>query len=126
MKNIRSVFILLIGMISLTAFATTSKLDQKQKTELYFEPSVQIETVNVATDFQVVFVNTKTSILKNSEVEAFTISNVNPFLAIISDVGWKGEKQTYQLMSYRDKLLDNYNLKTKNQFKSVANIRNNC
>jgi hypothetical protein len=118
--------IMLIGMISLTAFATTSKLEQKQKTEFDFEPSVQIEAVNVANDFQVVFVLTRAHFLNNSEVEVFTISNINPFLAVLTDVGWQDKKQTYQLISYRDKLLENYNLNFKNQFNSVPNMRSNC
>ncbi len=126
MKNIRSVFILLIGMISLTAFASTSKLDQKQKTEFKIEPSVQIEAVNVANDFQVVFVLTRTTFLNNSEVKGFAISNVNPFLAELTDVGWKRKKQSYQSISYQDKLLENYNLNFKNQFNSVPNMRSNC
>jgi hypothetical protein len=124
MKNIRSVFILLIGIISLTAFATTSKLDQKQKTEFKSEPSVQIEAVNVANDFQVDFVLTNSAILNNSEVKVFTIS-INP-VAISNDVGWQIEKQTYQLTSYNDKLLENYNLNFKSQFNPVANMRSNC
>jgi hypothetical protein len=124
MKNIRSVFILLIGMISLTAFASTSKLDQKQKTEFKVEPSVQIEAVKVVNDFQVVFVLTRASFLNNSEVKGFAIF-INP-IAILNDVGWKSEKQTYQLTSYHDKLLENYNLNFKNQFKPVANMRSNC
>lgn len=117
--------IMLIGMISLTAFATTSKLEQKQKTEFDFEPSVQIEAVNVANDFQVVFVLTNSAILKNSKVEVFTISNVNPFLAELTDVGWKRKKQSYQSISYQDNLLENYNLNFKNQFNSVPNMRSN-
>lgn len=124
MKNIRSVFILLIGMISLTAFATTSKLDQKQKTEFKSEHSVQIEAVNVANDFQVISVST-VAFLNNSEVKVFTIS-INPVINSITDVGWQTEKQTYQLTSYYDKLLENYNLNFKNQFKPVANMRSNC
>ncbi|MES2796675.1 MAG: hypothetical protein V4683_11950 [Bacteroidota bacterium] len=113
-------------MISLTAFASTSKLDQKQKTEFKIEPSVQIEAVNVANDFQVVFVLTRTTFLNNSEVKGFAISNVNPFLAELTDVGWKRKKQSYQSISYQDKLLENYNLNFKNQFNSVPNMRSNC
>lgn len=124
MKNTRSVFILLIGMISLTAFATTSKLDQKQKTEFKIEPSVQIDAVNVVNDFQVAFVLTSAPFLNNSEVKVFTIS-INP-VAILKDVGWQREKQTYQSIQYHDKLLENYNLNFKNQFKSVPNMRINC
>jgi hypothetical protein len=124
MKNIRSVFILLIGMISITAFATTSKLDQKQKTELKTDLSVQIESVNVANDFQVVFVMTNSAILSNSEVKVFAFS-INP-VAVLKDVGWQSKKKTYQPISYHDKLLENYNLNFKSQFKPFANIRSNC
>jgi len=111
-------------MISLTAFATTSKLEQKQKTEFKMEPSFQIEAVNVANDFQVVFVLTNSAILKNSEVEVFTIF-INP-VAILNDVGWKRKKQSYQSISYQDKLLENYTLNFKNHFNSVPNMRSNC
>lgn len=124
MKRIHSVFILLIGMISLTAFATTSKLDQKQQTELNIEPSVQIEAVNVANDFQVVSVSGAT-FLNNGKVKAFTFSIV-PEINSIDDVGWQSEKQTYQSIVYQDKLLENYNLNFKNQFTPVVNIRSNC
>lgn len=121
MKRIHSVFILLIGMISITAFATTSKLDQKQKTEFIIEPSVQIEAVNVANDFEVAFVLTSTPFLNNSEVKVLTFS-INP-VAVLKYVGWQSEKQTYQSTSYPDKLLENYNLNFKNQFNSVSNTR---
>lgn len=124
MKNIRSVFILLIGMISLTAFSSTTKLDQKPTTVLTTDHSVMIEAVNVANDFQVVFVSTEATILNNSEVKVFTFS-INP-VAVLNDVGWQTEKQTYQLTSYNDKLLENYNLNFKSQFNPVANMRSNC
>lgn len=124
MKNIRSVFILLIGMISLTAFAATSKLDQKQKTELKMKPSFQIEAVNVANDFQVAFVLTRVSFLKNSEAEVFTFS-INP-VAVLKDVGWQRKKQSYLSILYNDKLLENYNLNFKTQFNSVPNMRSYC
>lgn len=115
---------MLIGMISMTAFATTSKLEQKQKTEFKTEPSFQIEAVNVANDFQVAFVLTNSTILKNSEVKVFTFS-INP-VTVLKDVGWKGKKQSYQSILYQDKLLENYNLNFKNQFNSVPNMRSNC
>lgn len=110
---------MLIGMISITAFATTSKLEQKQKTEFKMEPTFQIEAVNVANDFQVAFVLTRVTFLESTLV-------VEPFLAIITDVGWKRKKQSYQSTSYQDKLLENYNLNLKNQFNSVPNMRSKC
>ena len=115
---------MLIGMISMTAFATTSKLEQKQKTELNIEPSVQIEAVNVVNDFQVAFVLTGATFLNSGEVKVFTFF-INP-VAFLKDVGWKSEKQTYQSILYQDKLLENYNLNFKNQFNSVPNMRSNC
>ncbi len=111
-------------MISLTAFATTSKLEQKQKTEFKTEPSFQIESVSVVNDFQFAFVLTRAHFLNNSEVEVFTIS-INP-VAVLKDVGWKRKKESYQSISYQDKLLENYNLNFKNQFNSVPNMRSNC
>ena len=124
MKNTRSVFILLIGMISLTAFATTSKLDQKQKTEFNTEQSFQIEDVHVANDFRVISVLTEVTFLNNGKVKVFTFY-INP-VTILKDVGWKSEKQTHQSISYHGKLLENYNLNFKNQFNSVPNMRSNC
>lgn len=121
MKNTRSVFILLIGMISLTAFATTSKLDQKQKTEFNTEQSFQIEDVHVANDFRVISVLTEVTFLNNNEVKVFTIF-INP-VAVFNDVGWKRKKQSYQYASYQNKLRGNYNLNFKNQFNSVSNTR---
>ena len=115
---------MLIGMINLTAFATTSKLEQKQKTEFKTETSFQIEAVNVANDFQVAFVLTNSAILNNSEVKVFTIF-INP-VAVLNDVGWQIEKQSYQFISYQEKLPGNYNLNIKNQFHSAPNIRSNC
>jgi hypothetical protein len=125
MKLKTTLSIILIGMISLTAFATTSKLEQKQKTEFKIEPSVQIEAVNVANDFQVAFVSTGVTFLESTLV-LVDQRNVEPFLAIITDVGWQSKKQSYQSISYQDKLLENYNLNFKNQFNSVPNMRSNC
>jgi hypothetical protein len=108
-------------MISITAFATTSKLEQKQKTELRTEPLVQIKSVNVENDFKAVSVFTEVQFLKNIELEYFKIS-INS-MAVLKDLGWQKEKQTYQLISYPDKLLENYNLNFKNQFDKGSNTR---
>ncbi len=115
---------MLIGMINLTAFATTSKLEQKQKTEFKTECSFQIEAVNVENDYQVDFVLTRAYFLNNSEVKVFA-NFINP-VAVLNDVGWKIKKQSYQFISYQEKLLKNYNSNTKNQFHSSFNIRSNC
>lgn len=83
-------FILLIGMISLTVTAnTTAKLEHKQKTELTkVFPSVDF--VSVVSENPIMFV--KYDLIKNysqtteKQSKTFTI-NTN-YLSIVSDVGW--------------------------------------
>lgn len=126
MKNIRSVFILLIGMISLTAFATTSKLDQKPTTALTTDHSVCFDAVNVDYNFQVVSVTMDAAFSQC----IFIVSNqkiVKPSLAIISDVGWQSESLSFIPVSFKEKLIENYNLNFKtDQTSSCNRIRNDC
>ena len=125
MKNIRSVFILLIGIISITAFATTSKLDQKPTTVLTTDHSVCVDAVNVDYTFDVVFVTMDAAFSQC----IFIVSNqkiVKPSLAIITDVGWQSSKRYFKEVPYTEKLLENYNLNFKSQFNPVANMRSNC
>lgn len=126
MKNIRSVFIFLIGIISLTAFATTSKLDQKQTTVLTTEQSVMIDAVNVDYTFDVVSVPMDAAFSQC----IFIVSNqkiVKPSLAIITDVGWQSSKRYFKEVPYTEKLLENYNLNFKTSKTSSCNrIRNDC
>jgi len=126
MKNIRSVFILLIGMISLTAFATTSKLDQKPTAALTTDHSICIESVNVDYNFQVV------SVPIEAAFSEFIFSNFNqnyvqPLLATITDVGWQSEDLSFVYIPYKEKLIENYNLNFKTIKTSSCNrIRNDC
>lgn len=125
MKNIRSVFILLIGMISLTAFATTSKLDQKPTTVLTTDKSVMIDTVNVDYTFDVVSFPMDAAFSQC----IFIVSNqkiVKPSLVIISDVGWQSENLSFEQIGYNEKLLENYNLSFTSLKKAAATIRNDC
>lgn len=125
MKNIRSVFILLIGIISLTAFATTSKLDQKPTTEFKIEQSVQIEAVNVDYYFDVVSVNMDSAFSQCIFIES-NQKIVKPSLAIITDVGWQNESLPFKQIVYKDKLLENYNLHNTKLQKASVTIRNDC
>jgi hypothetical protein len=126
MKNIRSVFILLIGMISLTAFATTSKPDQKQKTVLTADQSVSIEAVNVDYTFQVVSVPIEAAFSQCIFIES-NQKTLNPSLAIITDVGWRSENLSFVHIPYKEKLITNYNLNFKTSKTSSCNkIRNDC
>lgn len=126
MKDIRSVFILLIGMISLTAFATTSKPDQKPTTVITTDHSVCIDAVNVDHSFDVVSVTMDAAFYQC----VFIVNNqkiVNPSLAIITDVGWQSESLSFEQIGYNEKLLENYNLNFKTDKTSSCNrIRNDC
>lgn len=126
MKNIRSVFILLIGIISLTAFATKSKLDQKPPTALTTDHSVCIDAVNVDYTFDVVSVPMDAAFSQC----IFIVSNqkiVKPSLVIITDVGWQSSKRYFKEVPYTEKLLENYNLNFKTSKTSSCNrIRNDC
>lgn len=127
MKNIRSVFILLIGMISLTAFATTSKLDQKPKAVLTADHSVCIESVNVDYNFQVVSVSIEAAFSSEFIFSNFNQKTFIPSLAIITDVGWQSESLSFKQIGYNEKLLENYNLNFKTDKTSSCNrIRNDC
>lgn len=126
MKNIRSVFMIAIGMMAFTAFATTSKLDQKPTTVLTTEQSVMIDAVNVDYTFDVVSVTMDSAFSQC----IFIVSNqkiVKPSLAIISDVGWQTESLSFEQIGYNEKLLENYNLNFKTDKTSSCNrIRNDC
>jgi len=99
MKNIRSVFILLIGMISLTAFATTSKLDQKPTTALTTDHSICIEAVNVDYTFQVVSVPVNAT-FSEIIINDFSQRNFQSFLAIVTDVGWQSGNLSFEQIEY--------------------------
>jgi hypothetical protein len=127
MKNIRSVFILLIGMISLTAFATTSKLDQKPTAALTTDHSVCIEAVNVDYNFEVVSVPIETAFSSEFIFSNFNQKTFIPSLAIITDVGWRTSKRCFKEIPFTEKLLENYNLNFKTDKTSSCNrIRNDC
>lgn len=108
MKNIRSVFILLIGIISLTAFASTSKLDQKQKPVLEMEQPFHFDTVNVATiDFVLNEINFSIRSKANAYFIAKNESKPITHIAIITDVGWQSSNQLFNKIFYREKLQEN-------------------
>jgi peptide methionine sulfoxide reductase MsrA len=126
MKNIRSVFILLIGIISLTAFASTSKLDQKPTAALTTDHSVCIEAVNVDYNFQVVSVSIEAA-FSEFIFSNFNQKDVQPLLSTITDVGWQCEDVSFVHNPYKEKLIENCNLNFKAIKTSSCNrIRNDC
>lgn len=112
-------------MISLTAFATTSKLDQKPPTALTTDHSVCFDAVNVDYTFDVVSVTMDAAFSQC----LFIVSNqkfIQPSLAIISDVGWQSENLNFKQIGYNEKLLENYNLTFTSLKRAAATIRNDC
>ena len=80
--------ILLIGMISLTSFATTSKMERKQKPTITLNQKVFIDVVNVdtQTDIDVTILN-----LTSDLITTFDLKNANVLfnsLKPADDVGW--------------------------------------
>ena len=118
--------IMLIGMISLTAFATTSKLEQKPTTTITPVQSVCIEVVNVATvDFVLCEINSK--VLSNYAY--FTLKNVDETyntLAYLDDVGWNDSRFNYNLLSKSNLPSNNRIPFVSLSHKTKAKIRSDC
>jgi len=124
MKNTRSVFILLIGMISLTAFATTSKLDQKQKLVLKTEQSFQVNAVNV----ELASVVSDAKLSQNNIIDlqfVQEIKSINP-VASIKDVGWQSLKRNYNLHFNQSNLLKTKRIPFVSLIDKGNKIRNDC
>ncbi|MBC7750073.1 MAG: hypothetical protein H7Z76_16130 [Methylotenera sp.] len=119
--------IMLIGMISLTAFATTSKLEQKQKPTITLDQTVCIDVVNVGTiDFVVNEINSN---MQSEAYAYFILKNEREpgtHLAIITDVGWKVSKQNFT-DKYKRNLLETNRIQLVSlNNKTKARIRNDC
>lgn len=97
MKAISMFIMTLICMVSFTAGATTTKLEQKQKTELVKAFSVETSIVSVGNDYQVVFVETDAKIKTEFKVKSFGQIKPLTFVATIDDVGWRNSRFNYNL-----------------------------
>jgi len=91
--------IMLIGMISLTAFATTSKLEQKSKPTIILDQKVYVDVVNVekANDINVVQLNPQS--FTNAQVFLKTVDESFNSLTYLDDVGWTYSRINYNLHS---------------------------
>lgn len=90
--------IMLIGMISLTAFATTSKLEQKSKPTITLNQKVYVDVVNVeAQDF--IYAEVKTKPMSFTNAQSFLKTVDEPFnsLTYLDDVGWIDLRINYNL-----------------------------
>ncbi|WP_310560385.1 hypothetical protein [Flavobacterium sp.] len=127
MKLRTSLSIMLIGMISLTAFATTSKLEQKPKPTFTLDQKVYVEVVNVEA-FDLVYIEVAIKSLSNANAY-FTLKNVDEpcnTLAYPDDVGWNDSRFNYNQYSKS-------NLPSTNRIpiaslgnKTKAKIRSDC
>lgn len=127
MKLLRSVCIMFIGIMSLTAFGTTTERDQKPQTEFIQEVQKPVTFVNVATDFYFV-----ANAALNEVV--FTVSNYKSktstnFTAIITDVGWQTWQRATAKSVYKEKLNPDFNisfLDRINRNNIFKEVRDNC
>ena len=119
MKSIRSLFMILIGMLGFTMTATTAApLEQKQHAT-FEQPEMVYLVANVV---YYEYVSLDACSFKSN---VYVISHRKIYekpLAIITDVGWRFSKQSTREIPYREKLLENYNL----HFKEKLFILSDC
>ena len=101
MKKILSVCILAISLISTTAFATTSELDHKQKTEfsqdnvLYDVTSLNVETFTAVIDLPILSNDLRENVLVVTKGKlVFSVSR----FSFCEDVGWQSNRIYYNLL----------------------------
>jgi hypothetical protein len=88
---------ILICMVSFTAGATTTKPEQKQKTEFVKGLTAEINAVSVANDCQVAFVARDAIIKTEFKVKSFELIKPITSDAINDDVGWRNSSLNYNL-----------------------------
>lgn len=109
----KMLFIFLIGMISMTAMASTPQLEQKQKATIQksLEPFQIVENVQI-----VAFETIETTTIKMPGTSlSFVIKErVIQHLAIIDDVGWSIKRHQAAITPYFEKM----------QLKHLPDLRN--
>lgn len=114
MKQFRSLFILLIGMISLTSLAATPTMEQK--------PEATIVKVTTLNDVVIVAFDgndfVQSFYLFNEALQALNVSfkefsSTN--YAVINDVGWSLSYMQPTRTIYKEKLQKNFNLHFKDK-----------
>ena len=128
MRLFRSLFILLIGMISLTVTAANhSTQEQKQKTVNQKEFQNPIVIVNTSSD-DFVFMYYNIPVIEHQTIYLLKKYKFKTStLAIITDVGLRFYCNNYKQIPYKEKLLENYNLLFKSKFNYLEYLsRSNC
>ena len=126
MKNIRSLIMILIGMISFTTLASTPVLEQKQKPVIVSEFTQSINAVVVEDAFTlevVIFLerNYSQTFLKKD-------SQKTNDLAIVSDVGWHSKIESKTIAIDRANLNYSYlpDIEKELQKLGLNQSRDNC
>lgn len=110
MKQFRVLFILLAGMASFTAVATTSLPEQKPEATLVlaYNQSQEVEKV-VSVEFFAYNVGNYKFYLANDAKNPFKDPKPNPNTqAIVTDVGWFIAQGYFPLTMYKEKLNGDY------------------
>lgn len=122
--KIKMLFILLIGMVSLTSMASTPLMKQKQETTFTKVTDLNVVENVVLTD---AIVSNESIIIYQSD-NALNFKNVKEpgtYKANIADVGRRNSKQRFTNIFFTEKLLDNYDLKKKFVASKENRIREN-
>ena len=116
----RTLLMLLIGMISITAMASTPQLEQKQKTTIHksLEPFAVI-VANVQTDVSFISIET-TSIQHNAGFSYVIKERIVEQLAIIDDVGWNLSMHQFITTPYKEKMQSDYIPDLRNQLRKTG------
>lgn len=127
MKQLKILFLGVIGMMAFTATATTTaKLEEKQKTVWNYESPFVIESVSVVNDFEFVAADV-VQIFQEYALPLKANNDLKIPLAIVSDVGWHSSAIKHTTIHYKEKLLENYNLNfITNLRKQNLSIRSDC
>jgi hypothetical protein len=112
-------------MVSFTAGATTTKPEQKQKTEFIKGLTFDVNAVSVENDYQFAFVATDAKIKRVFKVKSFELIKPITSEAINDDVGWRNSRFNYNLKSILPKTIG-IPIASKFTDKKKLTVRCNC
>lgn len=117
MKSIRSLIMILIGMISFTALATTQPLEQKQKpvvTVEFSQPVTAVVVQNYADDFEAISY-TVSPVAMDAKPICLNVPITNHF-AIVTDVGWRSSTKNKNKLYFKENVLSGAEIYTMNKY----------
>jgi len=123
----KMLFIFLIGMISMTALASTTMLEQKQKTTI--QKSLKHFQIVEIVQNEVSFITIdNTSIMERASISHLIKERIVKQLAIIDDVGWNIQDYIFKNNIYLEKMHLNYipDLREEIRSKKISSQRKSC